>query len=224
MAPAWAVLAKESAVLLPAYALSLELTLFQFRSNGARDGRVITLFVLVLLLPAVLGLNWLLPKMLEPRVWASRDFDLTERLLTESRVLWSYLRWTVLPDLGQLSLYHDDYPVSRGWLSPPTTLIAVLGLGALIAAVIALLRRRPLSSLGLQWFLGAHLLTATVIPLELVFEQPQLFCVAGRAAGGGRRAAAVHLASGAAPRYSGLCRGPAGVLDRCHRTTRARME
>lgn len=172
-------LAKESAVLLPVYALSLELTLFQFRSNGARDRRVITLFVLVLLLPAVLGLNWLLPKMLEPRVWASRDFGLTERLLTESRVLWSYLRWTVLPDLGQLSLYHDDYPVSRGWLSPPTTLIAVLGLGALIAAVIALLRRRPLSSLGLQWFLGAHLLTATVIPLELVFEHRNYFASLG---------------------------------------------
>ncbi len=173
------VLAKESAVLLPVYALSLELTLFRFRSNGKRDRGVVALFVVVLLLPAVLGLSWLLPKMLDPRVWASRDFGLAERLLTESRVLWSYLQWTVLPDLGQLSLYHDDYPVSRGWLSPPTTLFAVLGIAALAAAALALLRRRPLSSLGLQWFLAAHLLTATVIPLELVFEHRNYFASLG---------------------------------------------
>jgi hypothetical protein len=173
------VLAKESAVLLPVYALSLELTLFHFRSNGRRDRGVVALFVVVLLLPAVLGLSWLLPKMLEPRVWSSRDFGLAERLLTESRVLWSYLQWTVVPDLGQLSLYHDDYPISRGWLSPPTTLLAVLGLAALVAAAIGLLRRRPLGSLGLQWFLAAHLLTATVIPLELVFEHRNYFASLG---------------------------------------------
>jgi protein O-mannosyl-transferase len=173
------VLAKESAVLLPVYAVSLEFTLFRFRSNDQLDRRISALFVVALVVPALAGLAWLLPKMLDPQMWVTRDFNLAERLLTESRVLWSYLHWTVLPDLGQLSLYHDDYAISRGGLSPPTTLAAILGLAVLAAAAIWLRRRRPLSSLGLQWFLGAQLLTATVIPLELVFEHRNYFASLG---------------------------------------------
>ena len=121
-------LVKESAVLLPVYAFALELTLFRFRSRDQADRRIVAIHIGVLVLPALLGLGWLLPRMLDPKAWAARDFSLAERLLTESRVIWSYLRWTVLPDLGTLSLYHDDYPVSRGWLSPPATLAAVFGL------------------------------------------------------------------------------------------------
>lgn len=173
------VLVKESAVLLPVYAFALELTLFRFRSRDQTDRRIVAIHIGVLVLPALLGLGWLLPRMLDPKAWAARDFSLAERLLTESRVIWSYLRWTVLPDLGTLSLYHDDYPVSRGWLSPPTTLAAVFGLAALAATALGLSRRRPLTALGLQWFLGAQLLTATIIPLELVFEHRNYFASLG---------------------------------------------
>ena len=173
-------LAKESAVLLPLYAASAEIVLFGVRrADGRIDRRIVALFAVLLLMPAVLGLAWLLPKMLAPALWATRDFTLAERLLTEARVVFDYLRWTLVPDPSQLGLYHDDYPISRGWLSPPTTLPAVLGIGALAAASLVLIRRRPLTALGLQWFLGAQLITATVIPLEIMFEHRNYFASLG---------------------------------------------
>lgn len=173
-------LVKESAVLLPLYALALEWTLLGFASRGqARDRRLFGLFAGVLLLPAVVGLSWLLPKFLAADAYAGRSFTLGERLLTEIRVLVDYLHWTLLPDLRQLSLYHDDYPISRGLLTPPATLISLLLLAALLAAMLWLRKRRPLMALGLAWFFAAQLLTATVIPLELMFEHRNYFASLG---------------------------------------------
>ncbi len=39
---------------------------------------------------------------------------LAERLLTEARIMWDYVSWTLVPNLSQLSLYHDDYVAPRG--------------------------------------------------------------------------------------------------------------
>ena len=102
-----------------------------------------------------------------------------ERLLTELRVVLDYLRWILLPDAGEMSLYHDDYQVSRGLFSPPTTAFALLTLSGLLLAAIALRNRRPLLGLGLILFFSGHLLTATVIPLELVFEHRNYFSTLG---------------------------------------------
>jgi len=171
---------KESAVLLPVYALALECTLLGFASHRqALDRRLQAMFALVLLLPAVVGVGWLLPKVLAPSAYTGRAFSMGERLLTESRVVLDYLCWTLLPNLRQLGLYHDDYPVSHGLLSPPATLIATLLLAALVGAMIWLRKRRPLMALGLAWFLAAQLLTATVVPLELMFEHRNYFASLG---------------------------------------------
>jgi hypothetical protein len=174
------VLVKESAVLLPLYALALEWTLLGFVCNHpGRDRRLFGMYATVLVLPGVLGLAWLLPKALAAGAYGGRNFSLGERLLTESRVVVDYLHWTLLPNLGQLSLYHDDYPVSHGLLAPPSTLLAVLLLAALLGAMVWLRRRRPLMALGLAWFFAAQLLTATVLPLELMFEHRNYFASLG---------------------------------------------
>jgi protein O-mannosyl-transferase len=179
-------LAKESAVLLPLYAFLVELCLLGFRRGGVeagsgprRDRRLYLLYALVLVLPAVAGVAWLLPKVMASGAWAGRDFTLGERLLTQARVVIDYLSWTLFPSLRELSLYHDDYQVSRGLLRPATTLPAMLAIGALLAFVASLRRRRPLASLGLLWFLGAQLLTATILPLELVYEHRNYFASLG---------------------------------------------
>lgn len=173
-------LTKESAVLLPLYALVLEWTLLRFATLGhAKDRRLMAVFVAVLLLPAVAGLAWLLPRALQAGAYAGRNFSLGERLLTEARVVVDYLHWTLLPNLRQLSLYHDDYVVSQGLMTPPATCWSLLLLALLGTAAFLLRRRRPLTSLGLAWFLAAHLLTATVIPLELVYEHRNYFASLG---------------------------------------------
>ncbi|MBS0575389.1 MAG: hypothetical protein JSS45_03025 [Proteobacteria bacterium] len=171
---------KESAVLLPAYAVTVEWALLRWMGRDGRpDRRLRVMFTLILILPAALGLAWLLPKMMAPAAYASRTFTLTERLLTEPRVLVDYLRWTVLPDPRTLSFYHDDYAVSRSLLDPSATLAAIALLSTLLGAAIALRKRRPLMALGIVWFFIAHLLTATFIPLELVFEHRNYFASIG---------------------------------------------
>lgn len=167
-----AVLCKESGALLPVYTLAVEAFLFGFaRRQGGVDHWLTLFYVLFLLLPGSLGLGWALfahnGSLLN---YTGRDFVLSERLMTEARVIWLYIRWTLLPDPTVLGLYHDDIAVSRSLLTPPATLFAILGIGALLAACMLLRRRRPLVALGIAWFLGGQLMESTIFPLELAYE------------------------------------------------------
>jgi hypothetical protein len=174
------ILVKESAALLPMYAFLAEVAVGRFcAADRKRDRRVICLFGLILFLPGVLATIWMLHRELAPDAWAGRPFTLTGRLLTEPRVLVDYLRWTLLPDPRVLSLYHDEIGVSSGWLSPPATLFSILALIALFALAVGQSRRRSLLALGILWFFAAHLLTATIVPLELVFEHRNYFASIG---------------------------------------------
>lgn len=214
-------LAKETAVLLPLYALAVEWVVFRGRRDGTdtpatavaadeapsaqarspvpatasadgsadntapraprerRDWRVIALFGLVLALPMLLGLGWLLPQVLNPVGWTGRNFTLTTRLLSELRIVVDYLGWTLLPWPDALSFYHDDYVVSTGWLAPWTTLASALVLVALLAVMIHQRRRRPTLALGLALFFAGQSLTATILPLELIYEHRNYFASFG---------------------------------------------
>lgn len=142
---------------------------------GAVDKRVVALFVIVLFLPMLAGLAWLLPSVLNPASWAARDFTLESRLLTEARVVCDYLVWTLLPTPHALSFYHDDLAISASLFSPWTTAASIAVLAALAACIPYLRRRQPLVALGIGLFLGGHVLTATILPLELVFEHRNYF-------------------------------------------------
>lgn len=173
-------LSKESSVLLPVYTLLAEWALLRFASPTRSGWRALWItYGLLLLLPAALGLAWLLPRTIFGNAYSGRPFNLEQRLLTETRVLVDYIRWTLLPYPGGLSFYHDDIPLSQGWLNPWTTLASTALLAAGIAAAALLRRCLPLFALGIGWYFAAHLLTATVIPLELVFEHRNYFASAG---------------------------------------------
>ncbi|MDO1527792.1 hypothetical protein QMK61_03020 [Fulvimonas sp. R45] len=182
-ATAAGLLAKETAVMLPLYAVLVEWIVFGFttaRPAGSRtDWRIAALFLAVLVFPMLAGLAWLLPALFKPLAWATRDFTMHTRLLSEARIVVDYIDWTLLPIPHQLSFYHDDFRISSSLLAPWTTLACVLALFALAAAVAVLRKRRPLVALGLALFLGCHLLTGTVLPLELIFEHRNYFASFG---------------------------------------------
>lgn len=165
--------AKESAALLTLYALILEVTVLELRVANRRE--LGAFFAVFLVIPAIAGLAWLMPRMLSPDAYAQRVFTLGQRLLTEPRVLLDYIGWILLPLPDAFSFFRDDYPASTDLLHPWTTLPSILIVAGLIAAAIALRRRAPLASLGLLWFFAAHALTATFIPLELAFEHRNYF-------------------------------------------------
>lgn len=171
------VLAKETAIMLPLYALLIEWIIFRFRAPRPQevDRRVVTLFLVVLAIPFAIGMVWLGPRLIRPESWASRDFTLETRLLSEARIVCDYIKWALLPSPGSLSFYHDEFDVSRSLLSPWTTLWSMIFLGILTWLAYAFRHRRPLVSLGICLYLGSHLLTGTVLPLELVYEHRNYF-------------------------------------------------
>lgn len=167
--------AKESAALLPLFTACIEYALTGFRNRDGRLSRpVVAMHLLLLVLPLIAGLWWL-AHWIAPSYTQLRTFTLEERLLTEARVLVDYLVWTLWPSLRSLTFYHDDIALSHGLLSPPTTLVAIAALAILLMIAGWQRSRRPLFCLGVLWFFAGHAMTATIIPLELVFEHRNYF-------------------------------------------------
>ncbi|OZB75515.1 MAG: hypothetical protein B7X37_01935 [Halothiobacillus sp. 14-55-98] len=165
-----ATFAKESGVMLPVYAFLLEWLLLRGRTAAGFEPKFIVVFLLVLVLPGIAGLLYTLPSALNGSAYATRPFNLAERLWTEGRVMVDYLHWLIAPTPNALSLYHDDIALSTGWFAPWTTAAGWALIALLIGAALWLKNRAPLVALGVLWFFAGHLLVSTYIPLELVYE------------------------------------------------------
>lgn len=173
-------LSKETAALFPVYCLALELTVLGFAAQSAATARgwrwayaagglaVAAIFLLVVV-----------PTYATPAAYELRDFTVTERLLTQLRVLPLYLQWILLPLPRTLTFYYDAFPVSTNLLTPASTLLGGLFLATLLGLALWLRRRAPFFALGVLWFFAAHLITSSVIPLELVFEHRNYFALLG---------------------------------------------
>ena len=163
---------KENAVLVPVFLFVIEISILDFSlPDGQRNRQVLAFFALTLALPALLTVFLLLrgsPMLIGG--YTNFDFTLGQRLMTECRVMFTYLQWIFFPDLRQLGLYHDDFSYSHSLLEPLTTLFAVIGIAGLLAVAAALRKRWPFLCFAILWFFAGHLLESTVLPLELVFE------------------------------------------------------
>ncbi|MBU2551308.1 MAG: tetratricopeptide repeat protein, partial [Proteobacteria bacterium] len=98
-----------------------------------------------------------------------RTFDMTERLLTQPRVLFFYLSQLLYPISSRFALLYD-FEVSRSIFEPWTTLPAILALASLLAGALALARKQPLISFGILFFFLNHAIEGSVLPLELVYD------------------------------------------------------
>lgn len=173
-------LAKETAIMLPLYALLIEWIVFRFRTQtNTTDRHLIALYILLLFVPMIAGLAWLMPHITDPLYWSTRDFSLRTRLLSETRIVMDYIAWTLVPTPQALSFYHDNFNVSTGIFSPWTTFFSILALISLTILAYRLRSRRPLITLGIGLYLGCHLLTGTILPLELVYEHRNYFASMG---------------------------------------------
>jgi hypothetical protein len=111
--------------------------------------------------------------------WPNRNFNMIERLLTESRIVSEYLFHLFVPRIEGNGLYQDGYVISKGLFEPVTTILAIGFLSALTVLAFMLRRSFPVITLAILFFLAAHLMESTVIGLELYFEHrnylPALF-------------------------------------------------
>lgn len=173
--------AKETIVLVPGYALLLELTMLHFAAANPRTTRCWRWFYCTGCCAAIATLIfYIIPHYATSEAYALRDFTAWQRELTQLRALPLYLWQIVWPAPRNMLFYYDNYIASTSLLNPITTLYGGLFLAGLLGLAVAMRARRPLMALGITWFFMAHALTSAPINLELVFEHrnyPALFGV-----------------------------------------------
>jgi tetratricopeptide (TPR) repeat protein len=100
----------------------------------------------------------------------NRHFTMVERLLTEARIIWLYIQMILIPVPSSFGLFLDDIVLSTSIITPITTLFAILGIFCILITALVTLKRFPILSFGLLFFLAGHLIESTFLPLELAFE------------------------------------------------------
>ncbi|MEP5764428.1 MAG: hypothetical protein ABJ308_07530 [Halieaceae bacterium] len=166
-----AVYSKEDGVLLPLLVLITELLLLRGHYAGRERPWLLRSCAILCLAPFALVL---LLAVLEPgflkTMYGWRPWSPAERLLTQGRVLWHYVGWFYLPDVGAMSLFHDDIEVSRGWMQPLSTLAAALAWLVVLIFCTLRWRKSPVPVFCAGFFLTSHLLESSLVPLDLAYE------------------------------------------------------
>jgi tetratricopeptide (TPR) repeat protein len=101
--------------------------------------------------------------------YAHREFTLTQKLLTESRVIILYISLLFFPHPGRLNLDYD-FTLSNSIFTPITTFLSINVLIGLLLIAILTAKKQRLFSFCILWFLGNLFMESSFIPLELVFE------------------------------------------------------
>jgi tetratricopeptide (TPR) repeat protein len=165
-------LSKENAALIPVYISVLEFILFSSEKPWTlwRSFSIKTKCFIygVLTVAGVFVLAWSIHYSLPGYI--SRNFTLTERIMTEGRVLVFYLSLIIIPRINQFGHLHDDIDISHSLTDPWTTLPSLIGIFVLLTLAFAYRKKIPLFSLGIFWFFAGHLLESTILPLEIAHE------------------------------------------------------
>ncbi|MBB5208975.1 hypothetical protein [Chiayiivirga flava] len=160
-------LSKENAAVASSLCLVFEAAYF----SGHRPKEVKIFFILFLALPLAAGLlmfAW------SPRTFLGgyefRDFTLYERLLSQGRALVEYIGMTAVPRGRLMGVYTDDFAISKGLLSPPGTVWCWMGIATTSWIAVAVRKHLPGFFAGWFFFVVAHGVESTVLPLELYYE------------------------------------------------------
>ncbi|MCH8080653.1 MAG: hypothetical protein IIA06_12900, partial [Proteobacteria bacterium] len=160
-------LSKENAVILPLLCLVAEITLFRFVAMSTllrRLYRILGLSIFATVVYFLYNPDFILS------TYQNRDFTLGQRLMTESRVLWTYVHSLLLPDLARMGLYLDDFSLSAGLLHPVSTLLSTIAWAVVFLTAIILRHRVPILSFSILWFLTGHIIESSFLGLEIAFE------------------------------------------------------
>ena len=126
-------------------------------------GLVLTIVAFVYLGSDPLG------KLSSLRDFSESRFTLTERVLTQFRVVVHYLSIFFWPHPSRLNLDHD-FPLSQSFTDPITTLLGSLFLTGLLLMGFLGARRYRLVSFCIFWYFVNLAIESTVIPLAVIFE------------------------------------------------------
>ncbi len=167
------ILSKETAINLGVYLLALYFFLVRqnLSANNSTTRTIDFVCVVVGLLPLLMTALFIGMSGKFEQSYYARHFTISERFLTEFRILWSYIDAIVLPRAGNINLYNDHFRLSSGLFTPFSTTLAITAwLALLIAPLFFNKRLRLLVYFVLVWFLGGHILESLSLGLELAFQ------------------------------------------------------
>jgi hypothetical protein len=175
-----AILSKENGILIPLLLWVIEGSLLNQISRPRHWNIWAVVFIAA---PLLLLLGYL--TLVAPfwHGYGSRPFTLSERLLTEARILTDYIVKFIFPNPSRFGMFFDDFSLSTNLTTPWSTLPAVAFITGLISSAILLRKRFPVAAFAVLWFFCAHLLESSVIPLELYFEHRNYLPLMGPAIG-----------------------------------------
>ncbi len=183
-----AVGSKENAVTLPLALLIAEIIFFQNLENP-KTRRAIWVITALIGILSILAAAVLFIKADSFSIFEGyqhRSYTLTQRLMTEPRVLIFYLTQLFYPVPQRISIEHD-IDISTSFFEPWTTLPAIFLVALLIVIGASQIRKRPIVAFSILFFFLNHVIESTILPLEVVFEHrnylPSLFLFLPVAAG-----------------------------------------
>jgi protein O-mannosyl-transferase len=184
-------LSKENGFLIPVYLAAIEFVFFQNKEPPTNEhrlrGRVIlALAIIVLGIICIIGLSDSIQSH-----YLIRDFSVQERLLTQLHGLSFYIQQIAIPNPLRMSVFHDDFPISRD-LDAGTAILLLALASTTVYAVTNIQHHRALS-LASIWFLGGHFMESTFLPLEPIFEHRNYM-------------PSIGISIGAAMGFSHICR------------------
>jgi hypothetical protein len=165
------VFSKENVAILPLFIALYEFYFFQSLDLSPKGKKILfTLAGILVILGAfgfiILGERYM--NLIEEG-YRFRTFTMWERVLTQFRVVLYYLTLLIYPHPSRLNLDYD-FPISKTILDPPTTLISILIVGALIGYSIWTAKKRPMISFCILWYFGNLVIESSIFPLEIAFE------------------------------------------------------
>jgi tetratricopeptide (TPR) repeat protein len=163
---------KEIALTLPLFIILFELFFFQKLSNIFSKKQLFWIIGGILFLGGV-TVFYLdgnpLDRILEGYDHPDYNFTLTQRLLTEFRVVIYYISLIFFPHPARLTLDHD-YPLSHSLIDPSITIISLLAIVVLNIFAVWIAKKQPLTSFCILWFFGNLVLESSVLCLDIIFE------------------------------------------------------
>jgi Tfp pilus assembly protein PilF len=165
------VFTKENVAILPVVIVLCEFYFFQNRDLSPKGRRILSalvgiLFVLGILLFAIWGERYL--RVIQEG-YAYRPFSMSERILTQFRVVLYYLTLLAYPHPSRLNLDYD-FSLSKTVFDPVATLLSILIVVGLIVYSVRTAKKRPMLSFCILWFFINLVIESSVFPLEMVYE------------------------------------------------------
>ncbi len=165
------VFTKENLAILPVFLALYEFYFLQNMDLSPRGRKTVLVIVGILLALGALGFAVWGRRYIQVTIegYQTRPFTMSERVLTQFRVVLYYITLLAFPLPSRLNLDYD-FPVSRTILDPPTTLVSILIVAGLLAYSIWAAKKRPMVSFWILWYFGNLVIESSIFPLEMVYE------------------------------------------------------